>query len=102
MAPGTGTATYESDEEKTELYSPSPAIITTTTPPTTTDLDAAFAQIRKDLIGRLNPLSTPFGPKPLVCELGFLWCSQDHLTVMLPFESRLGLIRRYEWILIDC
>lgn len=30
--------------------------------------DAAFAQIRADLIGRLDPVATPFGAKPLVCE----------------------------------
>ncbi|CAM9408109.1 unnamed protein product [Pylaiella littoralis] len=28
--------------------------------------ESAFAQIRADLIGRLDPVTTPFGPKPLV------------------------------------
>ena len=32
------------------------------------DHEAAFAQIRTDLIGRLDPVETPFGSKPLVCE----------------------------------
>lgn len=31
--------------------------------------ESAFAQIRADLIGRLDPVTTPFGPKPLVCEI---------------------------------
>ncbi len=61
---------YEAEEEKSELHAPSPEVTTTTTTTTRapTDLDAAFAQIREDLIGRLDPISTPFGPKPLVCE----------------------------------
>lgn len=33
------------------------------------DLATAFGQIRKDIIGRLRPVDTPFGEKPLVCEL---------------------------------
>lgn len=32
------------------------------------DLDAACAQIRSDLIGRLDSVATPFGEKPLVCK----------------------------------
>lgn len=80
-------ATYDAEEEKTdeELYTPSPEI-TTRTPTTTTraptDLDAAFAQIRKDLIGRLDPITTPFGPKPLVCELVRDWCIQERRAVI--------------------
>lgn len=35
------------------------------------DLRSACGQIRKDLIGRLHPVDTPFGVKPLVCE--FCW-----------------------------
>lgn len=32
------------------------------------DQEVAFARIRADLIGRLDPIETPFGRKPLVCE----------------------------------
>lgn len=35
----------------------------------TADMNAAFAQIRANLIGRLDSVGTPFGPRPLVCEL---------------------------------
>lgn len=32
------------------------------------NLETACARIRSDLIGRLSPIETPFGKKPLVCE----------------------------------
>lgn len=32
------------------------------------NLEKACAQVRADLIGRLGPVRTPFGCKPLVCE----------------------------------
>ncbi len=98
MPQGIGAATYEAEEEeeKTELYTPPPvcttistttAAITTTTRRPPTDLDAAFSQIREDLIGRLDPISTPFGPKPLVCELD----CQDRFALMLAFSIEFGV-----------
>ena len=30
--------------------------------------EASFAQIRADLVGRLQTIETPFGNKPLVCK----------------------------------
>lgn len=47
------------------------AIVDTTESEPETDINAAFAQIRGDLIGRLDSVGTPFGSRPLVCEC---WC----------------------------
>lgn len=48
------------------------------------DQEVALTQIRADLIGRLDPVKTPFGCKPLVCECSMLpkCCPQTcgHLT----------------------
>jgi len=42
------------------------ASVTPVTPPV--NLDGACARIRGDVIGRNDPLDTPFGVKPLVCK----------------------------------
>lgn len=75
----TATATATPEEEKVpEPYSPSLALTPTsnrvgghaaaTIADTDTDINAAFAQIRANLIGRLDSVGTPFGFRPLVCE----------------------------------
>lgn len=44
------------------------------------DLATAFDQIRKDIIGRLRPVDTPFGRKPLVCEFLGLYVIDEGTT----------------------
>ena len=65
MSPATEVTTPDSRETKA-----SEGDLTTHLSPAdgAPDLNTTFSRIRADLIGRLDPISTPFGTKPLVCE----------------------------------
>ena len=59
----------EQEKSETAPTSPTAAVSPVVARPLV-DLDLACAEIRECLIGRNDPLDTPFGVKPLVCKLG--------------------------------